>query len=170
MDSKVVYNKIDKKRFNSGVKASKIIKKYNLKNKKILLYVGRIAPHKGVHLLLESFNIVKNKIPNAKLIIVGKSTFNAYFKKLKKLADNNVIFTDFIPDEDLPYYYAACNLYVTASLWEGFDIPICEAQACGKKVVAFKIGSHPEVVKNGILVNNKDIKAFSQAVIKLLNE
>jgi 1,2-diacylglycerol 3-alpha-glucosyltransferase len=167
LDSKVVYNKIDKKRFNKRVKGSKIIRKYNLKNNKILLYVGRIAPHKGIHLLLQSFNIVKKQIPNVKLIIVGKPTFKDYFRKLKNLENNNVIFTGFVPDEDLPYYYAACNLYVTASLWEGFDIPICEAQACGKKVVAFKIGSHPEVVKNGILVKNKDIKGFSEAVIKL---
>ena len=45
-----------------------------------LLYVGRIAPHKGVHLLLQLFKIIKNKIPNSKLIIAGKPTFNNYFR------------------------------------------------------------------------------------------
>jgi len=84
LDSKVVYNKIDKKRFNKKVKGSKIIKKYNLKNKKVLLYVGRIAPHKGIHLLLQSFKIIKKSIPNAKLIIAGKPTFSNYFNKLRK--------------------------------------------------------------------------------------
>ncbi len=168
LGSKVAYNKIDTKRFNKKIKGDKIIKKYNLKNKKVLLYVGRIAPHKGIHLLLESFKIIKNSIPNAKLIIAGKPTFNSYFNKLRKSADKDIIFTGFVDDKDLPYYYAACNLYVSASLWEGFNIPVAEAQACGKKVVAFDTGSHPEIVKNGILVEKCNIKKFAEAVIKSL--
>ena len=166
--SKVVYNKIDKKKFNKMAKGDKIIKEYDLKNKKILLYVGRIAPHKGIHFLLNIFNNVKKQIPNSRLLIVGKPTFKSYFKKLKDYADENVIFAGFVEDEELPNYYAACDVYVTASQWEGFNLPAAEAQACGKKVVAFDIGSHPEVVKNGILVKNKDIKAFSEAVIEIL--
>ena len=166
--SKVIYNKIDKKKFNKKRNGNKIISKYNLKNKKILLYVGRIAPHKGIHLLLKIFSNVKKEIPNAALIIAGKPTFNSYFSKLRKLADKEVIFTGFVDDKDLPYYYAACNVYVTASLWEGFNLTAAEAQACGKKVVAFSIGSHPEIVKNGILVEKGNIKKFADAVIKLL--
>ena len=168
LESKVIYNKIDKKRFNKNVKGGKIIKKYNLKNKKILLYVGRIAPHKGIHLLLKSFKIIKNSIPNAKLIIVGKPTFNNYFRKLKNMSNDDVIFTGFVPDKLLPQYFAACNVYVTASLWEGFNLPAAEAQACGKRVVAFNIGSHPEIVKKGALVKKENTKEFAEAVIKLL--
>ena len=132
------------------------------------MYVGRIAPHKGIHLLLKSFKIVKNNIPNAKLIIVGKPTFNNYFRKLKNMSSNDVIFTGFVDDNELKYYYASCNIYVTASLWEGFNLPAAEAQACGKKVVAFDIGSHPEVVKNGILVKKGDVTGFADAILKLL--
>ena len=168
--SKVAYNKIDKKRFNKKVNGSKIISKYNLKNKKILLYVGRIAPHKGIHLLLRIFNIVKKQIPNAKLLIVGKPTFDSYFRKLRENTEKDVIFTGFVPDEELPYYYAACNVYVTASQWEGFNLPAAEAQACGKKVVAFNIGSHPEIVKNGILVEKNNLTKFAEKVIKTLNK
>ena len=168
IDSKVTYNKIDKKRFNKNIKGDKIIKKHNLKNKKVILYVGRIAPHKGIHLLLKSFNIINQQIPNTKLIIVGKPTFNSYFKTLKKIANKGVIFTGFVEDKDLPYYYAASNIYTTASLWEGFDLPAAEAQACGKPVVAFSIGSHPEIIKKGRLVKENDIKGFADAVIKLL--
>jgi len=168
IESKVVYNKIDNKKFNKNVKGDKIIKKFNLKNKKILLYVGRITPHKGIHLLLKSFNIIKKEISNVKLLIIGKPTFSNYFKKIKKMVNKDVIFTGFVPDNKLPEYYAACSLYVTASLWEGFDLPVAEAQACGKKVVAFDIGSHPEIVKIGILVKEKDMQGFADAAIKLL--
>lgn len=168
LGSKVIYNKIDKKRFNKKVKGLKIIKKYNLKDAKVLLYIGRLAPHKGIHLLLKSFDIVKKHIPNAKLLVAGKPTFNSYFKMLKKTANKDVIFTGFVDDKDLPCYYAACNIYTTASLWEGFDLPAAEAQACGKPVVAFDIGSHPEVVKNGILVKENDVNSFAKSIIKLL--
>lgn len=168
IDSKVVYNRIDNTRFNKNMKGGNIIKKYNLKNKKVLLYVGRIAPHKGIHLLLEAFDIIKKEILNAKLLIVGKPTFNNYFKNLKKTAGSDVIFTGFVDDKYLPYYYAACDLYVTASLWEGFNIPAAEAQACGKKAVAFNIGPHPEIIKNGILVEKGNVKQFAEVIIKLL--
>jgi glycosyltransferase involved in cell wall biosynthesis len=166
--SKVIYNKIDTKKFNKNIKGTKIIKKYNLKNNKVLLFVGRLSPHKGVDLLLKSFQVIERKIPNTKLLIVGKPSFDQYYKKLRRIASKNVIFISSVDDEDLPYYYAACNIYTTASLWEGFNLPAAEAQACGKPVVAFEIGSHPEIVKKGILVKEKDIEAFASAVIKLL--
>ena len=167
-NSKVEYCKIDKKRFHKGIKGNKIRKKYNLRKDPVLLYVGRISPHKGIHLLLESFNLILKRIPKAKLLVVGKHTFGNYSKQLKKLSNSSVIFTGFVPDEDVPYYYAASDIYVTATLWEGFDLPAVEAQACGKPVVAFDLCAHPEVVKKGILVKAKDTKAFGEAVVNIL--
>lgn len=168
IESKVIYNKIDTKRFNKYVKGRNINVKYDLGKNKVLLYVGRIAPHKGLHLLIKSYKVVKKTVPNIKLLIVGKPTFNNYYNKLLKIADSDIIFTGFVKDEDLPSYYAACDIYTTASLWEGFDLPAAEAQACGKPVVAFDIGSHPEIIKDGILVRENDVESFSKAVIKLL--
>ena len=153
LDSVVKYPTVDSKIFNKKVKGNVIREKYDLRKDPVCLYVGRISPHKGVHLLIKAFNLVIEEVPNAKLLVVGKPTFDKYFKKLKKISNKNIIFTGFVADGELPLYYGSCDVYVTASLWEGFDIPIVEAQACGKKVVAFDIGSHPEVIdKNGILV------------------
>lgn len=170
LDSKVQYNKIDKKRFHKGIKSDKIRKKYNIKKEPLLFYVGRVSPHKGIHLLIKAFKLVQNIYPKAKLIIAGKHTFSNYSKKLKQLANKNVIFVGFIPDNELPYYYAACDIYTTASLWEGFNMPVVEAQAVGKPVVAFDIAAHPEVVKNGILVEENNVKSFSEAIIKILKK
>jgi 1,2-diacylglycerol 3-alpha-glucosyltransferase len=174
LESKVVYDKIDKKRFHKGLSGKKIRQEYGLGNDPVCLYVGRISPHKGIHLLIKEFNLVLKELPNAKLLIVGKETFDNYAKELKKLAGKvnpkAIIFTGFVPDEELPYCYAACDVYTTASLWEGFNLPAVEAQACGKPVVAFNLCSHPEVVKKGILVKPKDVKAFADAVVKLLRK
>ena len=149
--------------------SSKIRKRLGIKtDEKLLLFVGRLSPHKNVHALLKVFYLVRGKIPDSRLIVIGKSTFAGYLKKLKRMADKKVIFGGFVSDSELPYYYAACDLYVTASLWEGFNLPIAEAQACGKKVVAFDVCSHPEVVKDGILVKKDGIEGFAKAVIRLL--
>jgi len=168
LDSKVIYNRIDK-RFNKRVDGNSVRKRLGLKNDdKLLFFIGRLSPHKNVHSLLKIFGIVNKKIPHSKLLIAGKPAFPAYYRKLREMPGSNVIFKDFIDDEELPKYYAACDLYVTASLWEGFDLPAAEAQACGKKVVAFDVCSHPEIVKKGVLVKKDDINGFADAVIKLL--
>lgn len=168
IDSEVVYNKIDSK-YKKGVNGSEIRKKLGIKNnEKLLFFIGRLSPHKNIHTLLKIFDIVNEEMPNAKLLIAGKPTFKRYYNELKINASKNVIFRESVDDKELPNYYAACDLYVTASLWEGFNLPIAEAHACGKKVVAFNIGSHPEVVKNGILVKKWDIDAFADAIIRLL--
>ena len=106
-------------------------------------------------------------------MIVGKKTFSGYAKKLenlkKQINSKNIIFTGFVSDEELPHYYAACNIYTTATLWEGFDLPVVEAQALKKPVIAFDIGPHKEVIKNGKLVKVNDIKGFSDSIINTLN-
>jgi 1,2-diacylglycerol 3-alpha-glucosyltransferase len=170
LDSKVGYIPIDKHRFHKNISSNKIRHKYKIKNEPILLYVGRISPHKGIHLLIKAFKIVQKQHPKAKLIIAGKHTFPGYTKKLKKLANKNVIFTGFIEDKELPLYYAACSIYTTASLWEGFDMPIVEAYNVGKPSVAFDIGSHQEVLKKGSLIQPKNINKFAEAINNILSK
>lgn len=171
LDSEVAYPEIDTTRFYEVLNGSKIGDKYKLGNDPVILYVGRISPHKGVHLLIEAFNLVKQEILNAKLLIVGKHTFANYSKKLRQMADDSVIFAGYVSDEEVPYYYAACDVYATATMWEGFNLPLAEAQACGKPVVAFNIGPHPEVVEDGetgFLIPPRDTSALAKAIVKLL--
>ena len=63
IDSRVEYVPIDKKRFHKGIDSKRIRKKYNIKYEPVLLYVGRISPHKGIHLLIESFKIIQTEYP-----------------------------------------------------------------------------------------------------------
>lgn len=165
LSSEVIYNKVDATRFHEGIDGSEIRRKHDLGNSPIILYVGRISPHKGVHLLIEAFNLVKQELPDAKLVIVGKHTFSGYSNKLRRISDASVIFTGLVSDEELPCYYAACDIYATCTLWEGFDLPLAEAKACGKPAVAFDIGPHKEVVDSReSLVKAGDIKEFSEKV------
>lgn len=168
----VEYNTIDKKRFNINVKklnlskVKQIIKKHNLQNKKVFLYVGRLATSKRVDLLMKIFKMRKYEYPESKLIIVGEPTFKRYFKKLLGMSDEDIIFTGFVKDEDLPAYYAVSDVYVTASSDEGFNLPAVEAQACGLPVIAFDVGAHKEVIKKGTLVPEGDIEGFADSIAK----
>ncbi|MHB8442765.1 MAG: glycosyltransferase family 4 protein [Patescibacteria group bacterium] len=158
-DSKVVYNKVDKDRYNAKPFKLDVRKKYKLpKDSFVILYVGRLSPHKKVDLLIKYFREFNKQYKDSYLIIVGKPTFQDYFKDLKTLANKHVIFTDFVSDKDLPDYYKACNIYSTCSIWEGFNLPIIEAEACGKPSVAFDLCSHPEVLKKGDLIEYPDTK------------
>ena len=168
LDSFVKYIDIDKKRFHQGINGDKIRKKYNIDNQEsVFLYVGRISPHKSIDLLIKAFKLSQDKLKKSKLIIVGKPTFIEYMRKLKLLANKDVIFAGFVNDQELPEYYAACDIYTTTSQWEGYDMPIVEAQACGKKAIAFNCCSHPEVLKNGTLVKNGNLKEYAKAMVDL---
>lgn len=172
LDSEVIYPGIDIKRFHSGIDGSAIRKKFGLDDRPVILYLGRISPHKGIHLLIEAFHKARMQQMRAALMIVGKHTFPAYTKQLKALSDDNVIFAGYAGDEDIPLYYGACDIYASATLWEGFDLPLAEAQACAKPVIAFNLGPHPEVVeqnKTGLLVPVSDTDAMAAAMVKLLN-
>lgn len=168
-DSDVVYDKIDTTRFHKNVPSQK-----NPTCKPYCLYVGRISPHKGVHLLIQAFNLVLKHIPEAELYLAGKKTFGSYADELDKLAKvvdpSKIHFLDFVPDEQLPSYYTDAEVYVTASQWEGFNMTIKEANACGTPAVAFDIGPHKEVLTKGELVPNGDIAKFAEAIIRCIGK
>ena len=173
LDSEVVYNKVDTTKFHEGLDGSSLRQKYNLGDRPLILFIGRIVPYKGLHLLIEAFSLVRSELPSAQLMIVGKHILPAYSKKLAEIADDLVIFAGYVPTEELPDYYAACDVYSTATIWESFNIPLVEAQACGKPVVAFNFGPHPEVVKDGetgFLVPPGDVGALAEAVVRLIKD
>lgn len=173
LESEVAYPAINLQRFHPGLDGSIVRQKYGLGERPVILYLGRISPHKGIHLLIEAFNQTRQQLPQAALIIVGKHTFDSYTEQLKRMADDNVIFAGYVSDEEAPLYYAACDIYVSATLWEGFNLPLVEAQACGRPVIAFDLGPHPEVVEHnltGLLVPPSDTVALTKAMVKLLSD
>ncbi len=141
-----------------------------------ILYVGRIAPYKNIDLLIKSFKYVKKEFKDSKLVIVGRKTFPNYYRELKELINEekfkrSVIFTGKVSWDDLPRYYASCDVFATCSAWEGFLR--AEAFAMKKPMVAFDAGANKETIKNGIngfLVKEKTPKAFADAIIRILED
>jgi len=147
-----------------------------LEDPSIILYVGRIVPHKNIDMLIKSLRIVKNEIKNAKLVIVGAIRDLKYYESLIRLIEtedlqSSVIFTGIVSWEDLPKYYATCDVFATCSQWEGFLR--AEAYAMEKPMVAFDVTSHAETIqdgKTGLLVGKNSPEAFASALINMLSD
>jgi len=119
-------------------------KKYQLP-KKFILSVGTIEPRKNLLGLLEGMTLSKTYLP---VVVVGKST--DYQHKVQKFieADLNrlqVYFLSRIQDDELAVLYQMAEVMVYPSLYEGFGLPVAEAQASGCPVITSKTSSLPEV-------------------------
>lgn len=146
----------------------------------LILYVGRLTQDKGVDVLIQAFQHVVQVHPQAKLVIAGSSFFDgaaktAYQKSLQQLAApiaSNIIFTGFIPHQQLKYLYAAAHAVVLPSVWQDpCPLVVLESMASGTCIVASKVGGVPEVVEHGVtgvLVNPKRVDELAVAVIDLL--
>ena len=163
----VVYPDI-KKYFTLCTDGNTIRNKYNLNKDPIILYVGRISPQKNIEELLKVHKIVKNSISSVKLLLVGKPVFKDYYNKIKATADDAVIFTGYVSDEEVQYFYTACDVYASCSLSEGYNLPLAEAQSMGKEVVVYDIGAHGEVVHNGYLIQKGNTIDFADKIVEVI--
>ena len=154
-------------------KVCKVKDKYGL-SFPFILYVGVLAKHKNIPVLLEAFNITLKKGLNYKLVIAGEKAwkFQHIFETLHKLGlQEEVIFTGHVPDEDLPALYNAADLFVYPSLYEGFGLPPLEAMACGIPVIVSNTSSLPEVVSDaGFLFDPLNSVELADAIYKVLTD
>jgi glycosyltransferase involved in cell wall biosynthesis len=139
----------------------------------VILSVQRLYPRKKLRYLIEAAGIIIKRKPNIKFILVGKGPELANLNKLAKELgiDKNIIFTGFVPENDLPNYYSACDIFVLHSTYEAFGIVLIEAMASCKPIVSTMVGAVPEVVdheKTGILVPPCDSKALAEAIERLI--
>jgi glycosyltransferase involved in cell wall biosynthesis len=170
----VIYNGVDARRFNPNVSGQDVRDSLNLGNRPIVLYFGRLAPYKGVQFLIQAIPRVLRDLPEAKFLIAGAGRYDVadIGRLIRQLnVESSVIFTGYIPDQDVPKFYACCDIFCYPSLWEGFGLTPAEAQACGKPVVAFNTCALPEVVKDkstGLLVEPRNVEALGEGVVSLL--
>lgn len=149
-------------------------------DKQYLLYVGRLTPIKGVHVLIEAFFKIYSQKPNTRLIIVGSSFFKGsiktpYEKKLEALAkpiQEAIIFTGYLAHEKLKYLYSAVDIVVFPSVSaEGFGLVIIEAMSSGTCLIASAIGGTPEIFENGksgMLVKPGDVEELAETISTVL--
>lgn len=121
---------------------------------RIILSLGSLEPRKNLAALLQAWQAIGCGIAeDALLVLVGKQGDPAVFRGLGvEKVPARVLFTGYLPDEDLPAMYSAADAFVYPSLYEGFGLPVLEAMSCGTPVVTSNLSSLPEVAGDAALL------------------
>lgn len=147
--------------------------KYNI-DSPFILYIGGFSTRKNVRELIIAFNKIQKSLKkDYKLVLCGPVKDEGI--KLKELCkelliDDKVIFTGFIPDDELPLFYNAAKIFIYPSLYEGFGLPPLEAMSCKTPVITSNLTSIPEVTNDcAILINPFDKDELASSILTLLN-
>lgn len=140
-----------------------------------IIYTSRIEhPGKNHVRLIRAFEALKRRktIPH-QLVLTGADWMRAdevhRAATLSSCADD-ILFTGFVRDKDLPDLYCAADMLVFPSLFEGFGLPILEAMACGVPVACSNISSMPEIAGDAaVLFDPTDVDSIAQAILTVLS-
>ena len=121
---------------------------------KLILFVGRIEPLKGIGQLLKAMPYLRNG-QRPRLVIIGGDKNSQYeMNRLQQLSRNlrlqdSVTFLGLIRQEELPYFYSAADVCVVPSYYESFGLVALESLACGTPVVATDVGDLKSIIRQG---------------------
>jgi glycosyltransferase involved in cell wall biosynthesis len=171
----LIHNGVDINRFIPRSGVDFVRKKHNALGRSVVLATKYHEPVYGLEYLIRAIPIVLNKTREVVFIIGGEGSLRSYHEQLAKDlgVTKYVVFTGLIPRQLLPYYYAACDLFVVPSLQEGFGLVVSEAMACSKPVIATRVGGIPDQITDGIdgiLVRPKDPEALAEAIVSLIDD
>ena len=137
-------------------KIESVLQKYDLR-KPFFLYVGNAKEHKNVQVLMDAFAELND--PSKELILVSGGS---EMKRLHQRRGTRVLSS--VRDVDLPALYSSAIAFVTASLYEGFCLPIIEATAMGCPVIAANRAAIREVAGAGSVLLEPTVEAFTKAL------
>ena len=141
-----------------------VLAKYKIK-KPYVLSVATQEPRKNIQKLIDSFEKIKIDHPDFSLVLVGKQGWGQGFRSTE-----GVIWTGYIPKEDLISIYSGSRVFAYPSLYEGFGLPILEAMACGVPVVTSNSSSMTEIAKDvAILVDPRSETQLEKAIKMVIN-
>lgn len=170
----VIYNGVNLERFYPLPPAevkNRLTERYGLEQGYIL-FIGTLEPRKNIRTVIKAYYLVRQQGIKQKLVIGGGKgwLYSDIYKLVQELnLVDHVIFTGYLPEEDLPLLYNGAGVFVYPSLYEGFGLPPLEAMACGTPVVTSAVSSLPEVVGDaGLLIQPTEEKALAEAISQVL--
>ena len=151
----------------------KVREKYQLPEH-FVLFVGNFNPRKNLKRLMEAFDLAKDQenIPHY-LVIAGEQGWK--FDQQEALKNihhiDDIHFIGYVPDGDMPTLYSAADLFAFPTLYEGFGIPVIEAQACGTPVLTSDCSALPEICGDGaVFVNPYDARDVCCGMLRVLQD
>ena len=151
--------------------------KVGLGGEKVVLFVGRIEPLKGVDLLMNAFASLPAKDGTKLVIIGGDEERDDEIDLLSRLSDrlevqNRVVFLGAVNHELMPYYYNAADVCVVPSHYESFGLVALESLACGTPVVATDVGDLTNIIRDGetgYVIADHAAESLSEKIAEVLS-
>ena len=145
-----------------------------------VLFVGRIQALKGLDVAVKAFDMVRDRLPEARMMVVGGPSGPSGAEeelRIRRLADRSgldeaLIWCGVQPHDRLPIYYRAADVLIVPSRSESFGLVAAEAQGVGLPVVAANVGGLRFVVEDGasgFLVDGWDPPDYSKALLRVLD-
>jgi len=152
----------------NSVNTEDVLKKFNIKTP-YMFYCGYLSPRKNILRTLKAFNEIKDKISHNIYLAGGGSWGDKDIRNYISRHLNDRVFTiGYLTEDELVALYKSADLFLYPSLYEGFGLPILEAQACGCPVLTSNVTSCPEVAGKGAhIVNPYSISEIKSGILKI---
>jgi glycosyltransferase involved in cell wall biosynthesis len=139
---------------------------------RFVLFVGTLEPRKNLVRLVEAFARIRDS--RVGLVLAGGKgwLYDDLFARVEALGlDEEIVFPGYVMNDELPLWYNAATVFGYPSVYEGFGLPVLEAQACGTPVLTSNISSLPEAAGDGaLMVDPYDVEALAAELDRLLKD
>lgn len=180
----IIFNPgVDTQRFNPHLDGSPIRQRYLLGGKRVLLTVARLIERKGVDKVMGCLPRLRGVTPELVYVVVGSGPERGRLERLAQElgVGERVVFAGQVPGEELPLFYAACDIFIMPSRsarerrdMEGYGLVFLEAGACGKPVIGGRGGGTQHAIQDGVtglLVDpQQDEDQIIGAILRILND
>jgi len=173
---------VDVETFHPGVDGTDVRLRYDLRDRPVVVCVSRLVRRKGQDALIRALPAIRQAVPNAALLLVGKGPYHDELLQLAREhgVAEHVVLTGGVPAGELATHYAAGDVFAMPCRTrrrgldvEGLGIVYLEASALGLPVLVGDSGGAPEAVRDGetgYLVDGRDIAAIAERSAELLND
>jgi phosphatidylinositol alpha-1,6-mannosyltransferase len=173
---------VDTVRFRPDVDASVVRRRLGLDGARVILTVGRLVERKGHDTVIRALPRVRDAVGPVRYVIAGAGPEASRLTALARESgcEADVVFAGRVPEEELPAYYAACDVFIMPSRElpqrdgvEGFGIVFLEAGACGRPVIGGRSGGIADAVLDGTtgrLVDPLSVSEVADALIRMLQD
>jgi len=172
----VIPNAVDMTKYQKEIDRESVRRRYGVApHEKLVLFIGRLVPQKGVEYLIWAAPAIVQRCPEAKFVITGDGWSKSYLEGLAASTryGDKIRFVGFVSDSDLVDLTMSADVLVVPSVYEPFGIVALEGMVAGVPVVAGNVGGLAEIIEHdrtGVLVHPRNPDSIAWGVNRVLSD